>query len=116
MRTFLIIIGSFLFTAAQVCGCGACKVSAQTSLNLRIKDLPKTVKFKITGMSCVGCSNQVATTLKAMEGIIDQKVEYPGNLATVTYNPAKTTVTDIIKAVEKLGFKVIMVSEKTKQS
>ncbi len=118
MKTLFIALGTFLFTAAQVCGCGDCKANAQTTVKSITKDEPKTVKLKITGMTCASCSNHVATTLKALDGVVEQKVEYPGDLATVKYNPAKTSVAVIIKAVEKLGYKAVTVSEKaiTKQS
>lgn len=113
MRNIPIIVGAFLFTAAQVCGCGDCKANAQTTVKSINKDEPKTVKLKITGMTCAGCSNHVATALKALDGVVEQKVEYPGDVATVKYNPAKTSVADIIKAIEKMGYKVAKVSEKS---
>jgi mercuric ion binding protein len=113
MKTLFIALGTFLFTAVQVCGCGNCKANAQTSVKSIKKDEPKTVKLKITGMTCAGCLNHVATTLKALDGVVEQQVEYPGDLATIKYNPAKTSVADIIKAIEKIGYKAVTVSEKS---
>ncbi|MBN9352141.1 MAG: heavy-metal-associated domain-containing protein [Chitinophagaceae bacterium] len=113
MKTLFIALGTFLFTAVHVGGFGAYKADAQTSVKSITKDEPKTIKLKITGMTCAGCSNHVATALKALDGVMEQKVEYPGDLATVKYNPSKTTVADIIKAIEKLGYKAVTVSEKT---
>ena len=112
MKILSIIAITFLFTAVRVCGCGNCKLNAQTTIKTATKEEPKTVKLKITGMTCAGCSNHVATTLKAIDGIVEQKVEYPGDVATVKYNPAKTSVADIIKAIEKIGYKAVAVSEK----
>ena len=53
-----------------------------------------------------------------MDGIVEQKVEYPGDVATVNLNPAITSVADIIKAIEKIGYKAVAISENatTKQS
>jgi len=113
MKTLSIIAASFLLFAAQVCSIGDCKVNAQTTVKTAIKEEPKTVKLKITGMTCAGCSNHVGTTLKAVDGIVEQKVEYPGDVATVKYNPAKISIADIIKAIEKTGYKAAMISEKT---
>jgi mercuric ion binding protein len=112
MRSLSIIASSFLFIAAQVCAIGDCKVNAQTTVKTVTKEEPKTVKLKITGMTCASCSNHVATTLKALDGVVEQKVEYPGDVATVKYNPAKTSVADIIKAIEKIGYKAATLSEK----
>ena len=53
-----------------------------------------------------------------MDGIVEQKVEYSGDVATVNFKPAKTSVDDIIKAIEKIGYKAVAISEKatSKQS
>ncbi len=112
MKILSIIASTFLFTAVQVCGCGNCKVNGQTTIKTATKEKPKTVKLKITGMTCAGCSNHVATTLKALDGIVEQKVEYLGDVATVKYYPAKTSVADIIKTIEKIGYKAVAISEK----
>ncbi len=45
-------------------------------------------------------------------GFVEQKVEYPGDVATLKFNPAKTSVDDIIKAIEKIGYKAVAISEK----
>lgn len=89
MRTILIALGFFSFTAAQVCGYGSCEAKAQSSVKSVTKDEPKKVTLKITGMTCAGCSNHVAKTLKEIDGVLEQKVEYPGDVATVKYNPLK---------------------------
>lgn len=113
MKTLFIALGTFLFTAVQVCGFGVYKANAQTSVKSITKDEPKTIKLKITGMTCAGCNNHVANALKSLDGVVEQKVEYPGDVAIVKYNPAKTSVETIIKAIEKLGYKAVTVSEKT---
>lgn len=112
MKSLSIIAGSFLLIAAQIGSIAVSKVNAQTTVKAVTKDEPKTVKLKITGMTCAGCSNHVAITLKALDGVVEQKVEYPGDLATVKYNPSKTSVAEIIKAIEKIGYKAAAVSEK----
>ncbi len=113
MKSLSIIAASFLLIAAEVCSIGDCKVNAQTTVKPVTKDEPKTVKLKITGMTCASCNNHVSTTLKALDGVVEQKVEYPGDVATVKFNPAKTSVAVIIKAIETIGYKAATVSEKT---
>ncbi|MDQ6812585.1 MAG: cation transporter [Bacteroidota bacterium] len=63
-------------------------------------------------MNCASCNNHVAATLKALSGVVEQKVDDPGDVATVKFNPAKTCIDDIIKAIEKIGNKATNVSEK----
>lgn len=66
-------------------------------------------------MTCASCSNHVATTLKGIDGVLEQKVEFPGDVATVKYNPSKTSVADIIKAIEKIGYKASAVTAKANE-
>ncbi len=104
-----------LLGAIALCGGGICKANAQTSvhtLSNYTKEDPKTVTLKITGMTCAGCSNQVAIALKELAGVIEQKVEYPGAVATVKYDATKTSVDKIVKAIEKLGYKAEVQKEK----
>lgn len=65
----------------------------------------KNLKLKITGMTCADCSNHIANALKEVDGIIDHKVEYPGDLATIQYDPSKTNPETIIKVIEQTGYK-----------
>ena len=113
MKILSIITGPFLFMAVQVCDWGNGKVNEQTIIKIATKEEPKTLKLKIIGIICAGCSNHVATTIKAFDGIVEQKVEYPRDIATLKYYPTKTSVSDIIKAIEKIGYKAVAISEKT---
>ena len=116
MKTLFIALGTLLFTTTQFYSFGNCNVNTLTLVKSSTIAEPKTVKLMITGMTCAGCSNHVATTLKALEGVVEQIVEYPGNVATIKYNPAKTSVAAIIKAIEKIGYKAVAVSEKSSAS
>ena len=74
-----------------------------------------TVKLKITGMTCAGCSNHISNALKKEDGIIEHKVEYPGDLATIQYDPKKTNPDAIIKIIEKTGYKAEIIKETQKK-
>ncbi len=67
---------------------------------------PETLKLKITGMTCAGCSNHISSALKAVDGVIEESVEYPGDLAIITFDPDKTNTEAIIKVIRKIGYKV----------
>ncbi|GEM_PF-1626640 len=75
---------------------------------------PKTVKLKITGMTCAGCANHVSKALKNVNGVIEQSVEYPGDVAIVKYDAAKTKPEELIKAIEKAGYKAEVIKPNTK--
>lgn len=72
----------------------------------------KTVKLKVTGMTCGGCSSRIHTALNKKEGIIKDDVQYPGDLAIVTYDPEKISEEEIIKVIKKCGFTAEVIKEK----
>lgn len=80
-----------------------------------IQEASKALKLKITGMTCAGCSNHISNALKEVDGIIEHKVEYPGDLATIQYDPKKTNSEAIIKVIEKTGYKAEFIKETPKK-
>jgi copper chaperone CopZ len=80
-----------------------------------IEDDGKTLKLKIMGMTCAGCSNQIANALKKVEGFIELKVEYPGDLATIQDDPSKTNPETIIKVIHQTGYKAEVLQENQKK-
>lgn len=105
-NTLIISAAAFLFlTASQMCGCG-CKVSAQTTEKQQtVSNKTKTVTLKITGMTCSGCANTIHTALSKKDGIIENEVKYPGDVAVIKYDPNKITEKEIIATIENAGYK-----------
>ncbi|MFF2753313.1 heavy metal translocating P-type ATPase [Psychrobacillus sp. NPDC058041] len=62
-------------------------------------------EFAITGMTCAACATRIEKGLYKLEGISNVNVNLALENATVEYNPAQTSVADIIGRVEKLGYK-----------
>ncbi|TAM96998.1 MAG: heavy-metal-associated domain-containing protein [Chitinophagaceae bacterium] len=67
-----------------------------------------TVKLKVAGIDCSGCTSFIHKTLSATEGIISDEVKYPGNIAIVKYDPAKISYKRIVSIINKLGYKAEM--------
>ena len=63
------------------------------------------VKLSVGGMHCSGCVNAVKAALEKVPGVTKAEVSLEKNEAHVTYAKGKTTPEDLIKAVEKAGFK-----------
>ena len=120
MKNALLISGAALlfFAGSQVCGCGSCsQANAQIVETAITKSEPKTVTLKVTGMTCAGCANHISTSLDKLDGVIEHEVKYPGDIATVKYDPDKTTEKDIIAAIEKTGkYKAEVMKEDGKAS
>jgi copper chaperone len=64
----------------------------------------KTLNLSIEGMSCGHCLNAVNRSLSTLPGVAVQSVQL--GRATVSYDPATTTVGEISAAVEAAGYRV----------
>jgi copper chaperone CopZ len=106
-KPILISAIAFLFFAnskavAQCCSHPQNKAAKeQTSTN----GDTKIVTLKITGMTCAGCSNTVTAALSKKAGILNTDLKYPGDVATIKYDPTKITVEEIIATIVKAGYK-----------
>ncbi|MEX2569518.1 MAG: heavy-metal-associated domain-containing protein [Cyclobacteriaceae bacterium] len=102
-----LIVSIVLFTLGIAQANAQCcqPTSEKATTEKAVQKKTETVKLKITGMTCAGCSNHISSALKAVDGVIEHSVEYPGDLATITYDPAKTNAEAIIKVIEKTGYK-----------
>lgn len=58
------------------------------------------VRLNITGMTCEQCVETVRSALASAKGVVSADVSLAGHEAVVVYEPAKTTVKDLRKAVK----------------
>ncbi len=65
-----------------------------------------TEQFKITGMTCGGCANNVARALKLIRGVGDVEISLSAGEATVQYNEALTSPEQLKSAVKGAGYGV----------
>ncbi|WP_088051908.1 heavy metal translocating P-type ATPase [Virgibacillus dakarensis] len=61
----------------------------------------------ITGMTCAACSSRIEKTLNKMEGV-EAQVNLTTEKATVDYDSEKTSIEDITKKIENVGYGVLM--------
>ncbi|WP_445749959.1 MULTISPECIES: heavy-metal-associated domain-containing protein [Bacteroidota] len=116
MKKNLILLSALFLIGITQVNAQCCKPTnskAQTANTTQQEG--KTLILKITGMTCVGCSNHISNALKEVDGIIEHKVEYPGDLATIQYDPKKTNSDAIIKVIEKSGYKAEIIKENIKE-
>ena len=59
----------------------------------------------VSGMTCAGCASSVQTAVKKLDGVVDVVVHHEEGNTEVTYVKDKVSVTDIVKAINKTGFK-----------
>lgn len=72
----------------------------------------KTVSFKITGMACPDCAEAIEKNLKSEKGILSSDIKFKNNVNTVTYDPLKTSTANIIKTIQKAGYKAEKTDDK----
>lgn len=65
------------------------------------------VTLTISGMDCASCVIPVEKGLKAIKGVVDVKANYVLGKALVEFDPSKVKVEDMIKVIEKTGYKVV---------
>ncbi len=67
--------------------------------------------YPVTGLSCASCAVSVESILKAQKGVVNAGVSFAGNSAIVEYNPSETDPGILKKAVQSVGYDIIV--EKT---
>lgn len=72
----------------------------------------KSVTLNIEGMTCAACSSRVERVLSKQKNILDVNVNLAMNKGKIKYNDAEIRVEDIIKIIEKTGYKA---SEEVKE-
>ncbi len=65
------------------------------------------VEIRIDGMSCEGCSGNVARQLQALPGVGSVDVSLQPGLARVSFDPVRISVAALEAAIEEAGFDVI---------
>ncbi|MGH4124849.1 MAG: heavy metal translocating P-type ATPase [Clostridium sp.] len=63
--------------------------------------------FKIEGMTCAACVKAIERVTKKLDGVIGANVNYATEKLNISYEPSKVRISDIKKAVEKAGYKVL---------
>lgn len=75
---------------------------------------PKTITFRVTGMTCGGCVIAVRKVLTRLEGVTKADASYEDSRAVVTYDPEKVTVEQMIAAIKTLGYEATVIETNTK--
>jgi len=64
----------------------------------------KTVMLDVPGMTCNFCPITIRKALNKVPGVIEAKSDYDTKSATVTFDPAITTIEALIKATANAGY------------
>src|SRR5204863_10135045 len=59
----------------------------------------------LEGMTCASCAMRIEKGLKKVPGVADAQVNLATEQASVTYDPARTDVSQMMQKVEAVGYK-----------
>jgi len=63
--------------------------------------------LNIEGMTCAACAKTIERVTRKLDGVIESNVNFATEKLTISYEPSKVRMSDIKKAVEKAGYKVL---------
>lgn len=70
------------------------------------------VNVSITGMTCGSCTYKVESEVSDLPGVAEAKCDFTKNTGTFKLEDgAATTPEDIVKCINGLGFKAVLVSD-----
>src|ERR1700689_1164747 len=64
------------------------------------------VELPIGGMTCAACARTVESQLTHSPGVEKASVNFATRTASVSFNPAQTDITNLVAAVEEVGYEV----------
>jgi Cu+-exporting ATPase len=62
------------------------------------------VSFPVEGMTCASCVNRITRYLQKVDGVEEATVNLAAESATIRFDPARTSVPDLIAAVDAAGY------------
>ncbi len=77
-----------------------------------VKDPEEKVQLNIDGMHCAACTRAVEEALLSLEGVASSHVNLATERATVGYDPDSVSVSDLVEAVEGVGYAAEVDKEK----
>lgn len=71
----------------------------------------KKISIEVEGMTCSACSSRIERVLNKNEGVSSAVVNLLANKATIDFDGDKVKEEELIKIIEKTGFKVPLVKK-----
>lgn len=64
----------------------------------------ETATLRIGGMTCANCQKHVGEALRGVPGVASATVDLAAHRASVSYDPTKAKVENLVQAVAKAGY------------
>ena len=69
---------------------------------------PRTIALEVKGMNCATCPLTVRLALKKVAGVSDAKVALEPPIAVVTYDDARTSAEQLMRATANAGYPSVL--------
>ncbi|XEC97354.1 heavy metal translocating P-type ATPase [Paenibacillus tarimensis] len=83
----------------------------QSIQKLGYETAKESVDLQLVGMTCAACAVKIEKALTKLQGVMTATVNFAMETAHVEYNPADVSVSDMLKRIEKLGYKAELKQE-----
>ena len=78
-----------------------------TSLVIAEESQTKRTAIKLGGMHCAGCVNSIQNYVSELKGVKKCEVNLAAEKAVIEFNPSLVNLSNIEKAIEEIGYKVV---------
>jgi copper chaperone CopZ len=72
----------------------------------------ETIEFEISGMTCASCEEHINREVNKLNGIVNSNTSYENGSAIIEFDGTKTNKTELEKAINSTGYKVIDKTDK----
>lgn len=103
MRKITVAIVAALLAAGIPAAASAAQPTTASEAPAAKPKKTETVTFSV-GMHCAGCAKKVKENISFEKGVKDLDVNAETKLVKVTFDPSKTSVDKLQKAIERLGY------------
>jgi Cu+-exporting ATPase len=66
----------------------------------------RSITIPISGMTCASCVTTIEGAFNNMDGVEGVTVNLAGSKASVTYDPGRVTVSQLVRTVTDLGYEI----------
>src|SRR5690242_366459 len=89
------------------------KQGSRRTLSNKEMQQVETAVLPIRGMTCAACQAHVERSLRAAPGVVDATVNLLAHSARVMYEPARSSLRDLVNVVDEAGYEAGLPSEPT---
>jgi len=65
------------------------------------------IELAVEGMTCTGCEGPITHSVNELDGVVGTKVSYEDGTAVVQFDKSKTSLEEVISAINETGYTVV---------